>query len=104
MITTDNNFGIYRLINNQWLPARFMGSFITTLVITHPLYITSIVYLAPSSIINYRTGQPLITTIISSPCLSAILHLAQIQQLITQRLYVWLAVESLLLYFFYGVL
>ena len=32
------------------------------------------------------------------------LHLSQIQQLITQRLYVWIAVESLLLYIFYGVL
>ncbi|MCD9519116.1 cobalamin biosynthesis family protein [Photobacterium phosphoreum] len=32
------------------------------------------------------------------------LHIAQIQQLITQRLYVWVAVESVLLYFFCGVL
>ncbi|SMY37282.1 adenosylcobinamide-phosphate synthase [Photobacterium malacitanum] len=34
----------------------------------------------------------------------AALHLSQIQQLITQRLYAWIIVESLLLYFFGGVL
>lgn len=34
----------------------------------------------------------------------AALHIAQIQQLITQRLYVWIAVESLLLYFWSGIL
>ncbi|PSU90347.1 adenosylcobinamide-phosphate synthase [Photobacterium kishitanii] len=34
----------------------------------------------------------------------AALHIAQIQQLMTQRLYVWVTIESLLLYFFCGVL